>query len=495
VQPAKCAAVALGMLLVTSVPTDAMLRRGDVIVSQLGGLVRLDPATGVTVRLDVTPPLTNPVGVVVLPDGDLLVADWISLLQNDGFVFRVDLRTRTATPLTPPGALPNPMGLVRGPDGRIVLADIDAGSPVVLPSGTVLRKGMLFDFDATTGAFTPLVHDCCDFNPVQFVFAGPTDVLVTDAGCCGYSGPGAIAHANLSTGAWETIPTDVAWRDPFGLALSADGDILWVAESAFVEAGLPAIRAVDLDTGTTATVLEGAPLDTPIGLLTEADGALLIADRGADTVFRLTLPTVVPDVVAAGPPFEDPNNLVAYDAGDVVGGLMAHDPGAAACAARARRAETRLVTRSLRCITREIGLERTDCLARATELAQRAAPGFDCQECMATNRRWVAEELPDALTRTPGQRFDCAGDDIACRNRLGRATGKLYGALARCDSDFMASATLDRTALDGCRAAAKAQFDSRASRCMRCTAGDRDVIAAQIASLIDGFVGAWFCAR
>jgi len=60
---------------------------------------------------------------------------------------------------------------------------------------------------------------------------------------------------------------------------------------------------------------------------------------------------------------------------------------------------------------------------------------------------------------------------------------------------MMASAATDHTALDACRAAAVAQFDARAARCTRCDGADRDAIAAQIGSLIDGFVGAWFCAR
>jgi len=115
---------------------------------------------------------------------------------------------------------------------------------------------------------------------------------------------------------------------------------------------------------------------------------------------------------------------------------------------------------------------------------------------MRANRWWVAEELPDAIVRTPGARLGCAGDDAVCRKVLARATAQLYGALARCDAASMVATSLDRAALETCRATAMARFGSRAAaRCASCTTDDRDVIAAQTASLVDGFVGAWFCAR
>jgi len=238
-------------------------------------------------------------------------------------VLRIDLATRQAVTLTGSGPLPNPFALVRGPDGRIVLSDIDGGTAVQLPGGAVLRKGVFFELDPVTGGVTRLVGDCCAWNPVGFVFASPTELLVADAGCYAYSGPGNLARADLATGGWTPLRTSVAWRDPFAVALSADGATLYVAESAVSEPGLPAVRAVELASGFTVTVREGAPFVSPVALLREADGRLLVADRGADAVFRLSPGDGAVETVVQGRPLREPGHLVLVDVDDDVGGVPA----------------------------------------------------------------------------------------------------------------------------------------------------------------------------
>jgi len=483
------------LLVPLCAPAAATVWRGDVVVSQPSGFVRLDPHAGVAVTLTVNPPPSQPVGTVVLDDGTLLVADWVDVGILAGHVLRIDLATRQAVTLTGSGPLPNPFALVRGPDGRIVLSDIDGGTAVRLPGGAILRKGVFFELDPATGGVTRLVGDCCAWNPVGFVFASPTELLVADAGCCAYSGPGNLARADLATGGWTPLSTSVAWRDPFAVALSADGATLYVAESAVSEPGLPAVRAVELVSGFTVTVREGAPFVSPVALLREADGRLLVADRGADAVFRLSPGDGAVETVVQGRPLREPGHLVLVDVGDDVGGAPAPSTFAALCATRASRAAVQLASRTLRCLGTRTGSELAACVARARlRFWSRPVPA-GCPGCVVHGGRWIGSELPEALVRTPGQRLKCAAFLTSCRRSLGAAAGRLYRDLAACTAAYRAGAAPDAAVLHACRAAAGARFQAATARCDACTTGDRQAIAAQVRSLVDGFTGAWFCAR
>ncbi len=489
----------LGLVLVAVAPAAATVRRGDVLVSQPGGFVRLDPGTGVAVAVHVTPPPVHPAGAVVLPDGDLLVADWVAATTDDtdGLLLRVAVRARLATQISLPGVLANPFALVRGPDGRVVLADIDAGSHFALPSGAVLRQGALFDVDPATGACTRVVPDCCGWNPVGFVFAGPTDLLVADAGCCAFTGIGNLARVDLAAGTWAPLATGAVWRDPFGVALSADGATLFVAESAAAEPGPPAVRAVDLATGITTTVREGAPFVSPSALLREPDGRLLVADQAANAVFRLSPADGAVETLAQGGPLVAPSHLVAVDVGDEIGGGQAPDGAAATCAQRASEAGSSLAARALRCVATRSGEQQAACLLHADARFRARPILFACPSCLIASR-WAGVELTQALVATPGRRFDCAGSDARCRRSLGQAAGRLYRARARCTAAYRTVLAPDPLALAACRDAAAADYRAATSRrggCGTCSAADHQAIVAQVGSLVDGFAGAWFCAR
>ncbi len=469
---------------------DAFLRRGDVVIAQDQGLVRLDPATGVMLPIPTVPMLRQPTGVVVLPDGDLVVADWDLPVRNAGSVVRVRVLDGAVTFLASGGPLNNPFAIARGPNGRIVLADIDAGTSLIL-LGTLLRRGALFDLDPVTGALERRVQDCCEWNPTAIAFTSPTELLVADAGCCAYSGVGNLATADLATGTWAVLPSPVTWRDPFGIALSSDGATAFIVEASVGQPGPPAVYRVDLTSGMTTTVIEGPPLGTPTGILLEDDDHLLIADEERFEVLRLDIATGAVTTVATGQPLTIPATLTRVDVGDVVSGVTPATDARATCSARAARQASQLVARVLRCAAGDIAA-RTSCLFAAIErwpVRRATAPG--CTACIEDNRLRLAATLPDALVRTPGERFGCTGDDRGGRRRVARAAALLFKDRSRCAATHLQQGR-DASRLQRCQDVAMATFVGRTTG--RCDDASLQHIAQETASMADALIGAWYCA-
>lgn len=467
------------------------VRRGDVVLTQDGGIVRIDADAGVMLVVPIATPLHQPTGIAVLPDGDLVIADWALPRMEAGSVVRVRPLDGTVTTLRQGPPLINPFALARGPDGRVVLADIDAGTHVEFPNAT-LRRGALFDLDPATGALDRRVQDCCEWNPVGMAFLSPTRLLVADAGCCAYSGAGNLATADLETGTWAGLPSPITWRDPFAVVVSDDGGTAYVAESSVVEPGLPAVYAVDLVTGATTLIVEGPPLDAPTGMLLEDAGHLLVADEGARTVFRIDVGTGAVTTVVDGDPITMPAALARVDAGDVVSGVTAATGAHAACSARAAREADQFVNRMLRCAAGE-----PVALPACVDEALRRWPAHDattpgCTLCTLENRVRLEPALAAALLRTPGRELACAvGGRHGAGRRIAQAAATLYRERSRCAADFVARHR-DPIRLQDCQEATRGSFLVRtAGRCNDTSLGR---IAAQVASLADSLLGAWYCA-
>jgi streptogramin lyase len=488
------------MALVGALSTDApaFVRRGDVVLAQSGSLIRLDPATGVMLPLGVRRSLGAPSGLVVLPDGDLIVSDWFLPRPDAGSVIRVHPLDGSARTLASGAPLANPFSLAVTGDGRVVLGDIDAGTEYTLANGVRVRKGMLFELDPATGGLVRRVPDCCDWNPLGLAPVGQTRLVVTDAGCCAYSGPGQLALADVATGTWTPLATPVPFRDPVGVAVGPDGRTAWVVEAALVEPGPPAIRAVDLVTATVTTLLEGPPLDRPTGIVLDDDGTLLVADGGLHAVLRIDPVTAAVSFVAQGPPIDEPLALVRVDAGETVSGVAPGTALAAICSATASRRMSWFAADVLRCIRTEPDGDLAGCLDSASGRFVRRPPALDCPACIGMNASRLAAALPDALVRTPGGALTCGGTLPSCRRRLWRPAARLFRDLAGCDATHVAAGvTADAVRFDTCRSAATTRFLRVHSHLVACPACDDAVllrIAEQVASLVDALTGTAYCA-
>lgn len=261
----------------------AYVRRGDVIVTQANGLVRLDPYTGIAFRIPVEPRLHERAGLVVVPDGDLLVGNWALPAADAGSVVRVRVREGARLPLATGRPLVTRFALARGPDGWIVPSDIDVGMYVRFPKA-VARKGVLFELGPATGR------------------------VVADAGCCAYGGPGQFVYADLATGERTPLREGTAWRDPIALALSSDRQAPHVVESAVAEPGPPALRIVGLGTGAVTRVANGEPFRRPATIahleIGDVVGGQRVTGRAAAACVdghRLAVARMLPAVLRRSP--------------------------------------------------------------------------------------------------------------------------------------------------------------------------------------------------
>ena len=140
----------------------ALTPDGDVLVADEdafggpGGLIRVDSVTGARRTLSENsaplggPSFVEPVGIAVLPSGELLVAEEDGFADSAGGVIRVDHETGARTAVSANGApsggpsFAQPYGIALAADGTVLVADFDAFGG----NGGVIRV------DPVTGART-----------------------------------------------------------------------------------------------------------------------------------------------------------------------------------------------------------------------------------------------------------------------------------------------------------------------------------------------------
>lgn len=477
----RLAAVLLVATLLAATGALAQLRRGDVVVSQGGSLLRLDPETGVVMPL-VGAPLRGAVGVLVTPDGDVVVADWMP--GGVPTLWRVDPLAGSVAALRTGAPMATPFALAAGPNGRVVFADIDSGSQVVLPNGVVFRQGVLYDLDVATGALQTRVPDCCGWNPTALVVDGPSHAWAVDPGCCAYGADGGIASVDLDAGTWTPLPVSTTPKDPFGIVVDPiTGDLVYT-EAGYPQGAIPAVLRVAPTGGMVTTIASGPPFRQPLGMVVDDATHVLVAD--GDTVHRVGLADGVVTPVATGPPLEHAQALARFDVGARVAGRPPRDTPARICAEHAARDAARLAVRLLRCRGRAAAAA---CTASAVRrFAATATPG--CDPCIARNRASRGAVLDGAFERLVGPLLAVPGVERRCAARLLRGLAADVVRRAAADGAAMLGAPVppvdDGAALGTLLAGAG------------CPPAVRDAAApleAAAASIVDASNGAWYCAR
>jgi streptogramin lyase len=284
--------LALVACLVAAGPAAA--EPGDLIVADEdafggGGIMRIDPDTGVQSEIASDDDLPGAVGVAVAPGGEIFVADYIAF--TSGAVFRVNPATGAASPVssgdrfdsvfdvayTPGGllvanpegantgvihvnpatgvqtqvsddpAVTNPVGIAVGPAGGIFVADNDADA--------------IFLINPADGSATPVSSGGSFANPARVAVGPGGEVYVADNGANG--GDGAVFRINLATGAQTPVAMDGFLTDPFAVAVGFDGS-LFVLD--FDEKRVVRVNPV---TGSQTPVSTGGNLSAPEGIAIE----------------------------------------------------------------------------------------------------------------------------------------------------------------------------------------------------------------------------------
>jgi sugar lactone lactonase YvrE len=195
-------------------------------------------------------PLRNLKALAADPDGAVLAAD--SATRE---IYRVAPGQQPKA-LTG-GSLEIPVGVAVDKDGTIVVCDRRLGSVLRIPK------------EGGTPAELARVP-----APAGVLLAGNGDIIVLS------SGPDQIVRVNAK-GEVSPIVKGKPFKYPLGIA-GGQGDTAYVVS----DGDAAALWAVG-ENGAVRPLAQGAPLKRPEGLAREPSGALLVADAGANQIFRL----------------------------------------------------------------------------------------------------------------------------------------------------------------------------------------------------------------
>ena len=154
--------------------------------------------------------MTGPFGMATSPDGTIYVADFgqPGTTTSSGLVFRVDPSTGQQTIVSAGGQLVTPVGILVAPDGSLIVSDDHA----------IDQRGAIFRVDPQTGAQTVISQDGFFEQPIGLAFAPDGSLLVADAQAAG--GDGALIRVNLTTGAQTIVSSGGDFLNPLGVAVS-----------------------------------------------------------------------------------------------------------------------------------------------------------------------------------------------------------------------------------------------------------------------------------
>ena len=289
-------AVALTACTLVATPAGA---GADVFVSDsgafggTGGIIRVDSTTGARTAVSENsspaggPAFVDPLGVVIAPNGDLLVADQSAFADAGGGVIRVNpvtgQRTTVSENASPAGgpAFVDPFALTLAANGDILVSDQNAFGG----GGGVIRV------DPVTGVRTTVTQNAAPpgapfFDaPFGITTEASGSIVVADATLAALVrvDPASGARTVLSDN--TTPPGSPTFNDPYGIARAASGDI--VVGDGFAFGGTAGLIRVNPLTGARTAITEntappgGPSIVGPTGVALGSNGDIFVADPGA----------------------------------------------------------------------------------------------------------------------------------------------------------------------------------------------------------------------
>lgn len=281
------------------------LAPGDIVVvdafafglpSAAGGVIRVDPETGVQTEVSSGGFFSNPTGIALEADGNILIGDWGDF---PGVIIRVDPATGAQTIVSAGGFLVTPIGIAVEADGSLLVSDASARA--------VIR------IDPVTGVQT-IVSSGGTFQPLGIALEADGNILVADGG---FLSGGSVIRVDPVTGAQTTVSSGPFWS-PFGLAVDANGSIV-VAYRAAADFNITgAVVRVDPQTGLQTPISIEGFLEAPAGVAIDANGQILVADPtafgGGGGVIRIDPETGFQTIVSSGGSFVDPIGIAVVPA-------------------------------------------------------------------------------------------------------------------------------------------------------------------------------------
>jgi streptogramin lyase len=183
---------------------------GDILVADAGslesqvegGVLRVNPTSGAqtTVVFGQNQPISNPTGIVVEANGDLLVVD-----PTTSAVYRIDPASpQEQTTVSSGGSFVDPTGIALEANGDILIADGAAGVIAV---------------DPTSGEQATISSGGSFANPTGIAVEANGNILVADGGAFGKGG--GVIRVDPTFHRQTTVSSGGSFIQPWGIAVTS----------------------------------------------------------------------------------------------------------------------------------------------------------------------------------------------------------------------------------------------------------------------------------
>ena len=286
------------------------LSPGDIIIADLstidsgcapspgcGGLIKVDPTTGVQTAIASGGFFFNPFDVEMDANGDLIVAE-----PNGnggcpafgcGAIFRVDPSNGDQFLISSLGDFFDPLSIEIDANGDFIVLDMNA-FPFL---------GALFNITPadvrttiTSGGFFGQPQDLAIESDGNFVIAdiGNFPHIVNDV-------------LRVTPGGAQSVVSSGGDIDnAFGVAIDINGDII-VVNSVLISGGTPSILRIDPSTGAQSTISSGDKLTNPLRVAIDANGDYLVTDT--KRVIKVDRTSGAQSVLSSGQLFDNPTGI------------------------------------------------------------------------------------------------------------------------------------------------------------------------------------------
>jgi sugar lactone lactonase YvrE len=241
----------------------ALAANGDLLVADaeafgtLGGIIRLNPVTGAKVKDYQGTNFVEPTGVAVLSDGSILVADQDAFgggcvdpenKMGCGGIIKVNPDTGVQSRFDSGAAFWNPTGIAIAPNGDVLVVDLDA--PSSGGAGRVFRLN-------SAGAQIAVYTIDGSVEPSGIVVDSTGDIFVVDA--VAFQEHGGVFRLN-SSGQKTREYFGGGFDEPTGIAIAWNGDLLVADQDAggAFETGPGGVIRVNRDTAAQTIYFSGS---------------------------------------------------------------------------------------------------------------------------------------------------------------------------------------------------------------------------------------------
>src|SRR3989454_3308353 len=229
-----------------------------------GGIIKVDPNTGLQTVVSSAGNFVDPVGVTVDNHGDIIVVD---ITSSGGSIVRVNSTTGAQTVISSGGNFSQPNAVAVDRNGDLIVCD---GNWFNL-GGT----GKIIRVNATTGAQTVISSGGNLVSPRSLAIDSNGQIIVADANAFGLGG--AIFRIDPLTGAQTTVSSGGLFAEPDGIAIDANGD--FIVSDPF--AGGSSIIRVNSTSGAQTLISSGGNLVDNFALVIDPQGKIFVADPTA----------------------------------------------------------------------------------------------------------------------------------------------------------------------------------------------------------------------